>query len=186
MGKAKGQAAGRKRVRRALRGPEAAETVQRPRKAVGRRAVGSSRTAASGGGALRSPAVEAAAEGGITADAGLLIGIERRDQRALAVLSIAARDQLRITVPSVVLTECWRGQTSKNWNTILAAVDVEAVGEHVAKLAGEAIAQVPGATVVDAIVMASAALRGDVVYTPDHDDLSRLQAIFPNVRLLRV
>jgi hypothetical protein len=100
-------------------------------------------------------------------------------------LAIAARDSLRIAVPSVVLAECWRGQTTQVWKDILAAVDVEAVTEEVAKLAGEAIARVPGATVVDAIVMAFAALRGDLVYTSDYDDLSRLQVFF-QVRVLHV
>jgi hypothetical protein len=45
---------------------------------------------------------------------------------------------------------------------------------------------VRGATAVDAIVMASAPRRGDVVYTSDFEDLSRLQAQFPSVRLLAV
>lgn len=48
--------------------------------------------------------------------------------------------------------------------------------------AGEALAAVKKAT----IVMASAALRGDVVYTSDMDDLSLLQRHFPAVRLLAV
>jgi hypothetical protein len=60
------------------------------------------------------------------------------------------------------------------------------------KLAGEALASVPatrrrrGPGVVDAIVMASAASRGDVVYTTDVDDLESLQAFFPGVRVLSV
>jgi hypothetical protein len=46
---------------------------------------------------------------------------------------------------------------------------------------------VQGATVVDAMVMASAALRGDVVYTSDEDDLMRLrEARFLTTRVLRV
>jgi hypothetical protein len=43
-----------------------------------------------------------------------------------------------------------------------------------AKSAGEAISPVPGATVVDAIVVASAAQRDDVVYPTDFDDLFRV------------
>jgi hypothetical protein len=42
------------------------------------------------------------------------------------------------------------------------------------------------AKTVDAIVMASAASRGDVVYTSDVDDLERLRAYFPAVRVLAV
>ncbi|MBS2015032.1 MAG: hypothetical protein JST00_19230 [Deltaproteobacteria bacterium] len=39
-------------------------------------------------------------------------------------------------------------------------------------------------TAVDAIVMASAAARGDVVFTDDPDDLERLRAFFPTVRVV--
>jgi len=59
--------------------------------------------------------------------------------------------------------------------------------DRLARSAGEAIAAVPGATVVDAIVMASAAQRDDVVYTTDFDDLSRLRdQHFRGVRVLGV
>jgi hypothetical protein len=34
------------------------------------------------------------------------------------------------------------------------------------------------------IVMASAARRGDVVHTSDFEDLERLRAVFPTVRVL--
>jgi hypothetical protein len=39
---------------------------------------------------------------------------------------------------------------------------------------------------IDALVMASAARRGDVVYTADMDDLRRFQPFFPGVRVLAV
>jgi len=45
---------------------------------------------------------------------------------------------------------------------------------------------VRGATTIDAIVMASAASRGDVVLTSDVGDLERLRAVFPGVRVLGV
>jgi hypothetical protein len=47
------------------------------------------------------------------------------------------------------------------------------------------VAAVKGATVVDAVVMASAASRGDRVLTSDFDDLDRLRSYFPTVRLLQ-
>jgi hypothetical protein len=34
------------------------------------------------------------------------------------------------------------------------------------------------------VVMASAARRGDIVYTSDVGDLTRLRAVFPGVRVL--
>lgn len=120
---------------------------------------------------------------GLTFDTGALIALEQRRARIRSVLEHAlARDQ-RITVPADVVGEWWRGRSDLR-EAILAAVDVEPLTEGLAKVAGEAIASVPGATLVDAIVMASAASRGDVVYTSDTRDLERLRRRFPNVRVL--
>jgi predicted nucleic acid-binding protein len=69
---------------------------------------------------------------------------------------------------------------------ILRGVRVEPTSEELAKVAGEALAAVPGATSTDAIVVASAARRGDTIYTSDVDDLERLRAYFPGVRVLSV
>jgi len=51
---------------------------------------------------------------------------------------------------------------------------------------GEALAAVKGATSIDAIVMASAAQRGDVVYTADVSDLAKLAGYFRAVRVLSI
>jgi len=58
--------------------------------------------------------------------------------------------------------------------------------EALARAAGEAIAVITGATVVDAIVVASAARRGDTVLTSDPEDLAKLAAHFRAVRVLVV
>ena len=47
------------------------------------------------------------------------------------------------------------------------------------------LAKLHDANPIDAAVMASAASRGDVVYTSDMDDLTALQTYFPAVRLFR-
>jgi hypothetical protein len=53
------------------------------------------------------------------------------------------------------------------------------------RAAGEALGAVRGANLVDAVVMASAALRGGgVVYTSDVEDLHKLQRHFPTVVVL--
>ncbi|HEX4448957.1 MAG TPA: hypothetical protein VH044_19585 [Polyangiaceae bacterium] len=122
---------------------------------------------------------------GLTFDTGALVGLERRHHRIRRVFAMAVRDNVRITVPAVALVEWWRGRTDM-LEDILAAVDVEPLDEDLAKVAGEAIAMVPGSTAVDAVVMASAARRGDVVYTSDFEDLARLQAHFRAVRVLAV
>jgi predicted nucleic acid-binding protein len=122
---------------------------------------------------------------GITFDTGALIALERREQRVRKILERATELKLRITVPAAVVTEWWRGRS--DWReAILAAVRVEPLTEPLAKLAGEAVTAVRGATAIDAIVMASAAQRGDVVYTSDVEDLERLSRFFRAVRVLGV
>ena len=122
---------------------------------------------------------------GLTFDTGALIAIERRRQRMARIYTTAVADGLLVTVPAVVLTEWWRGRSDAS-ETLLRGLRIELVDSELAKLAGEAIAAVEGATAVDAIVMASAARRGDVVYTSDVDDLNRLREFFPGVRVLGV
>lgn len=63
---------------------------------------------------------------------------------------------------------------------------VEPVGERLGRAAGEALAATPGATVLDAIVMALAARLGATVFTSDVDDLEDLRSFFPGVRVLSV
>lgn len=113
---------------------------------------------------------------GLTFDTGALIGLERRRHAMRKVFATAIEHGVPIVVPTVVIAEWWRrGVHEKERNAILRAVRVEALGAHVARLAGIAVGLVPGAGTIDAIVMASAALRGDTVYTSDVDDLARLR-----------
>ncbi|MBX3193273.1 MAG: hypothetical protein KF819_40190 [Labilithrix sp.] len=124
---------------------------------------------------------------GVTFDAGVLIALERRKGRALKVHKRLMELGVAISVPWVVVVEWWRGRTDVR-ETILRTVDVELPSVALAKLAGVALARAPGgrAMTIDAVVMASAALRGDVVYTTDFDDLERLRAVFPSVRVLAI
>ena len=98
----------------------------------------------------------------ITLDTGALIAVERRDRSMLAFLTHAAARGHRLTVPTCVVGEWWRGQRGPAAR-ILDAVVVEPLSLALAKLAGEAMAAVTGATLVDAVVVASAAQRGDLV-----------------------
>jgi predicted nucleic acid-binding protein len=121
---------------------------------------------------------------GLTFDTGALIALERRRQRMKEIVERALLADQPITVPADVVGEWWRGRTDLR-DSILESVDVEPLTEALAKLAGEALAAIKGATLVDAIVMASAASRGDIVYSSDLADLERLRAHFPGVRVLR-
>ena len=121
---------------------------------------------------------------GITFDTGALIALERRTQRMWTLYETAREDGVFATVPAVVIAEWWHGRTDVR-ERILGGVRIEQTDTALMKTAGEAMAAVRGATVIDTIVMASAARRGDVVYTSDFDDLDRLTTFFKSVRVLR-
>jgi hypothetical protein len=129
---------------------------------------------------------------GVTYDTGMLIALERHKQRALQTHERLRERKIRVVVPTAVLGVWWRGRTDDR-DDILRSVDVD-LGEAsaaAARLAGEALGRVRARKdetcrskfLVDAIVMASASLRGDVVYTSDMEDLSSFAVMFPNVRL---
>jgi predicted nucleic acid-binding protein len=120
---------------------------------------------------------------GITLDTGALIALERRKDRMVRALRAARDAGLPVAAPSPVVTEWWRGRSDAR-DLVLAFLRIDPVDSGLARSAGEALAAIAGATPIDAIVMASAARRGDVVYTSDLTDLTRLQRYFPGVRVL--
>lgn len=123
---------------------------------------------------------------GLTLDTGALVAIERGDADVLAILEIAFRGRVRVTVPSVVVAEWWRGGRGRSLRMLDAFV-VEPVDFEHARMAGEALAVVgKGPSAIDAIVMASAARRGDRVVTSDLGDLDRLRRVFLGVRLVPI
>jgi len=122
---------------------------------------------------------------GLTFDTGALIALERRTQRAWQIYRTAMHDAVPVTVPAAVVIEWWRGRTDVR-ERILAGLRVEPLYAALARVAGEALASVKSAGPIDAVVMASAALRGDIVYTSDPDDLEKLRRHFPGVRVLTV
>ncbi len=122
---------------------------------------------------------------GVTLDTGALVALERLDARVVRLVNAARERRAVITVPASVLVEWWRGQ--RRANAVLSLFQVEPLTDRVARTAGKALADVgPGPSPTDAVVMASAATRGDVVLTSDLPDLERLRASFPDVRLVRV
>jgi hypothetical protein len=129
--------------------------------------------------------------GGLTLDTGALIALERSRKRIREVVAAAQAGNDRITVPAAAIAEWWRGPDKRRL-LIRAMFTVEFLDEALARTAGEAIASlrrgvdVDAKLTIDAIVMASAARRGDVVYTSDVDDLGHFSGFFPNVRLFSV
>ena len=130
---------------------------------------------------------------GVTFDTGALIALERRKERARKVFERLREHDVVITAPLPVIGEWWRGRS--DWRErILMSIRIEELTLAMVKLAGEALASLPsppstrrrrpGPGFVDALVMASAASRGDVVYTGDLEDLECLTPFFPEVRIL--
>jgi predicted nucleic acid-binding protein len=119
-------------------------------------------------------------------DTGMLVALERRKQRATdAFRKIVQRGFIPI-VPAVVYVEWWRGRTDVR-EAILAAVHIEEMAPALCRAAGMALGAVKGVALADAVIMASAALRGSgIVYTSDAGDLARLQNHFRNIIVLPV
>jgi len=110
------------------------------------------------------------------------------------VYATAQRHNVPITVPTVVIADWWRaGAGRRIRELVLASVLVENLTQRVASLAGEFLGRVRGVKpdkgMIDAIVLTSAWLRGDVIYTSDVDDFRAIQASaaeFGNVVIERV
>jgi hypothetical protein len=116
----------------------------------------------------------------------MLIALERRKRRAWEAFRAITRRGLLPVVPAVAYVEWWRGRNAER-EAILEAVVVEDMPRPLCRAAGEALGAVRGASLADAVVMASAALRGGgVVYTGDEDDLRRLQHHFPTVLVVPI
>jgi predicted nucleic acid-binding protein len=117
---------------------------------------------------------------GLTFDTGALIALEGRKLAMTKVFHTAIAHGVPITAPAVVVAEWWRrGDREKQRATLLRAVYVESLDKHLAMAAGVALGTLRRATAIDAIVMASAATRGDTVYTSDFGDLDALRAGVP-------
>jgi predicted nucleic acid-binding protein len=107
---------------------------------------------------------------GLTFDSGVLIALERRKPGALALLRACRLSRAKITIPAAVIAEWWRGTHA----AILEIGELEALSPRLALRAGELLARTRRANAIDAIVVASAAQRGDLVVTSDLRNLREL------------
>ena len=121
----------------------------------------------------------------ITFDTGAIIALERRKERAMKIYSHARDRGLVVATPNVTLAEWWRGRTDRR-EAVLRGLLVEPVSDATMKLAGLALAKVPTATTIDAIVAAFAVERTGIVYTSDVDDFQALQRFFGALRVLAI
>jgi predicted nucleic acid-binding protein len=124
----------------------------------------------------------------ITLDTGALIAIERRKPKAKALLETAWRHRLRVSVPAAAWGEWHAGRPRHGLGRLMGAIVIDPLTAELAQSAGQALAtlRLSSTHFVDASVMATAASRGDAVYTSDIDDLIRLREYFPAVHVLSV
>ena len=108
----------------------------------------------------------------MTFDTGVLIALERRKASALALLRACEESRATITIPAPVIAEWWRG----SHRALLEAGNLEAMTPTLAERAGELLAKTGKSNAIDAAVIASAAVRGDLVVTGDPVDLRELAA----------
>jgi predicted nucleic acid-binding protein len=119
-------------------------------------------------------------------DTSALIALERGQHAIRKVHRLATEHGYQLVAITPVIAEWWRaGKREKERLKILRTLVLEPPDDYVARLAGIAIGRV-AAGVVDALVMASASLRSDTVYTSDMRDFERLHHVFSGVHLERV
>jgi hypothetical protein len=128
---------------------------------------------------------------GLTFDTGALIALERNRLRIGKIFRAAREGGRVITVPTVVVAEWVReGAGAKARERLLRAVVVQDLTRELAERAGRVIGHVhaipPDKGTIDAIVMTSAWLRGDTIYTSDLSDLNRIKDGFAPFRSLQI
>lgn len=119
---------------------------------------------------------------GITFDTGALIALERRKASALALMRVCRQARVRITIPAVVVAE-WRRGTHR---AVLEAAILEPLSPVLAEAAGALLARARRSDTIDAIVVASAAQRGDLIVTSDPHDLKGLASLVAGVDVAEV
>jgi hypothetical protein len=108
-------------------------------------------------------------------DAGALIALERNDRDVWAALKLAALRDAEVVVPTTVLAQVWRGGRSQAQLARALAHCALAAFDPVARLVGELCGRTHTVDICDAHV-AAVARTGDVVFTSDPGDISRLLA----------
>jgi len=118
----------------------------------------------------------------VLAELGADVEVPEVRASAIALLRVCRQSRVVITIPAAVIVEWWRGTHV----AILEAATLEPLSPALAKAAGELLAKAKRSNAVDAIVVVSAAQRGDIVATDDPDDLGGLASHVRGVDVLEV
>ncbi len=122
----------------------------------------------------------------LTIDAGALIAIDRDDRAMWSRLRHAVDRDAAPTVPAPVVAQVWRSGRQANLARAMAVCTVEPTDAALARAAGELCGRAQPHDAVDAIVVASAARRGDAIVTSDPDDMRALAAHVEGVTVIPV
>jgi predicted nucleic acid-binding protein len=120
---------------------------------------------------------------GLSFDTGVLVALERRDARAWAWMRRATERGVAPLVSAAALAEAWRGRRQTWLAAALRGCQVVPVSESLARAAGVACGAT-GATTLDAVIAATAAVRGAILLTADVGDMHALADHFRELRVV--
>ncbi|MFZ4585253.1 MAG: PIN domain-containing protein [Acidimicrobiia bacterium] len=120
-------------------------------------------------------------------DSGAIIGFVRGDRFIRAFVEEALEeDDDQVFIPAVVVAETIRGNGAHDAiiNRLINDAEVIQTSETIARNAGSLLAKAKSSQTIDAIVVASAASKGEaMIVTSDPDDLRVLADSVPGVTI---
>ena len=124
---------------------------------------------------------------GTTYDTGALLAAEANRRELWVLHSRSLLRGERPVVPAPVLAQAWRGGPQAALSRLLHGCVVEDFDEARARAAGVVCARSGTRDIVDAMVVAGALARGDLVVSSDADDLERIaSALGASIRSYRI
>lgn len=132
------------------------------------------------------PVISPSAHRGLTLDTGVLIGLERGDERIRSLLWRAVAEKIPLAVPAGVVAQAWRGGPRQaRIARLLADPDVHVVvlDDPTARAVGTLTAHSDHYDVVDVSVALCATERSHAVLTSDPEDIA---AVNPQLALIAV
>jgi len=114
---------------------------------------------------------------GLTLDAGALIGFDRKDRRAVALVTRAQQNKVPLAIPAGVVGQAWRdGRKQARLAKLLRApgIEIEPLDAQRAREAGQLCGVRGTSDIIDASVVLCARRRGQRIVTSDAADMRRL------------
>jgi hypothetical protein len=123
-------------------------------------------------------------------DAGALIAFDSNDRRMWLIHETALSEGREIVIPAIVVGQAWRdGSKQAQLSRLLRTCQIEPTGLETAKAAGVLCGQARCSDVVDATVMVTALTHHAVIFTSDHEDMTKLAeacGAWPKPAVIRV